>query len=107
MKALILISRKNSWAEVVHCKLISMLANMFYQVDEGHMNAVSSRPMFLVEQVDLIGGIEFIFFEVCKSCIMTAISQISLTKKLLKQLLIHVHHLSNPFTQLSKKSRST
>ncbi|KAF3433742.1 hypothetical protein FNV43_RR24845 [Rhamnella rubrinervis] len=63
VKALILISRKNSWAEVVHCKLISMLANMFYQVDEGHMGAVSSRPMFLVEQVDLIGGIEFIFFE--------------------------------------------
>ncbi|XP_009347437.2 uncharacterized protein LOC103939111 isoform X1 [Pyrus x bretschneideri] len=63
IKALLEISRKNSWAEVVHCKLISMLANMFYQVPEGTNNAVSSTQLFLVEQVDLIGGIEFIFVE--------------------------------------------
>lgn len=41
-----------------------MLANMFYQVPEGPMMATSS-PVFLVEQIDLIGGIEFIFLEVC------------------------------------------
>ncbi|XP_060675292.1 uncharacterized protein LOC107413492 isoform X3 [Ziziphus jujuba] len=63
IKVLIEISRKNSWAEVVHCKLVSMLANMFYRVPEGNMDAVSSSPIFLVEQVDLIGGIEFIFLE--------------------------------------------
>ncbi|TQD70914.1 hypothetical protein C1H46_043549 [Malus baccata] len=63
IKALLEISRKNSWAEVVHCKLISMLANMFYQVPEGTNKAVSSTQLFLVEQVDLIGGIEFIFVE--------------------------------------------
>ncbi|KAM2202447.1 hypothetical protein ACFX1R_002158 [Malus domestica] len=63
LKALLEISRKNSWAEVVHCKLISMLANMFYQVPEGINKAVSSTQLFLVEQVDLIGGIEFIFVE--------------------------------------------
>ncbi|KAH0979762.1 hypothetical protein GBA52_006939 [Prunus armeniaca] len=63
IKALLEISRKHSWAEVVHCKLISMLANMFYQVPEGTNKAVSSTQLFLVEQVDLIGGIEFIFLE--------------------------------------------
>ncbi|XP_062092704.1 uncharacterized protein LOC133798442 isoform X2 [Humulus lupulus] len=62
IKALLEISRKNSWAEVVHCKLISMLANMFYHVPEGHSMA-ASPPLFLVEQIDLIGGIEFIFLE--------------------------------------------
>lgn len=65
VKALLEISKKHSWAEVVHCKLISMLANMFYQVPEGTNKAASSTQLFLVEQVDLIGGIEFIFLEVC------------------------------------------
>ncbi|XP_024176932.1 uncharacterized protein LOC112182650 isoform X1 [Rosa chinensis] len=63
VKALLVISRKNSWAEVVHCKLISMLANMFYQVPEETDETVSSTRLFVVEQVDLIGGIEFIFLE--------------------------------------------
>ncbi|XP_057979447.1 uncharacterized protein LOC131165551 isoform X2 [Malania oleifera] len=63
IKTLLEISRKNSWAEVVHCKLICMLTNMFYQVADGPALAVSSTPIFLVDQVDLIGGIEFIFFE--------------------------------------------
>ena len=64
IKALLEISRKNSWAELVHCKLISILANMFYQVEEGSTADVSSTPVFLVEQIDLIGGFEFIFLEV-------------------------------------------
>lgn len=58
------ISRRNSWADVVHHKLICMLTNMFYQVPDGLNKAVSATPVFLVEQVDLIGGIEFIFNEV-------------------------------------------
>lgn len=41
-----------------------MLANMFYQVPEGPSMGASS-PVFLAEQIDLIGGIEFIFLEVC------------------------------------------
>lgn len=60
IKALIQISRRNSWAELVHCKLISMLTNMFYEVPEG---STTSMPTFLVDQVDLIGGIEFVFIE--------------------------------------------
>ncbi|KAA8539438.1 hypothetical protein F0562_026130 [Nyssa sinensis] len=64
IKVLMEISRSNSWAEVVHSKLICMLTNMFYQVPD---EAVSSAPMFLVEQVDLIGGIEFIFIELVLS----------------------------------------
>lgn len=61
VKALIEVSRRNSWAEVVCSKLICMLTNMFYQASI----TVSSTTKFLVEQVDLIGGIEFIFLEVC------------------------------------------
>jgi len=62
VKVLIEISRRNSWAEIVCSKLICMLTNMFYQVSD---EAGSTTPKFLVEQVDLIGGIEFIFLEVC------------------------------------------
>ncbi|KAI3721282.1 hypothetical protein L2E82_32288 [Cichorium intybus] len=60
IKVLIQISRRNSWAELVHCKLINMLTNMFYEVPEV---STSSTPTFLVDQVDLIGGIEFVFIE--------------------------------------------
>ncbi|KAF5799947.1 hypothetical protein HanXRQr2_Chr07g0310341 [Helianthus annuus] len=60
IKVLIQISRRNSWAELVHCKLINMLTNMFYDVSEG---STTSTPIFLVDQVHLIGGIEFVFIE--------------------------------------------
>lgn len=46
-----------------------MLANLFYQVPEGSAASVSNAPIFLAEQFDLIGGVEFIFLEVCKSCL--------------------------------------
>ncbi|KAK9062979.1 hypothetical protein SSX86_016849 [Deinandra increscens subsp. villosa] len=60
IKVLIQISRRNSWAELVHCKLINMLTNMFYEVPES---SATSTPTFLVDQVDVIGGIEFVFIE--------------------------------------------
>ncbi|KAF9674767.1 hypothetical protein SADUNF_Sadunf10G0161200 [Salix dunnii] len=63
IKALIETSRKNSWAELVHSKLICMLTNMFYQVSDESMMPVSTNPVFLIDQLDLIGGIEFIFYE--------------------------------------------
>ncbi|KAK2978099.1 hypothetical protein RJ640_009263 [Escallonia rubra] len=63
IKVLIQISRRNSWAEVVHRKLICMLTNMFYQIVDGPSSSASTSPMNIVEQVDLIGGIEFIFVE--------------------------------------------
>lgn len=63
IKVLIQVSRRNSWAEIVHCKLICMLTNMFYQDPDGTISS-SATPRILVEQVDLIGGIEFIFREV-------------------------------------------
>ncbi|KAL3032529.1 hypothetical protein AAZX31_02G088600 [Glycine max] len=62
LKALVRISRENSWAELVHCKLISMLTNMFYEVAEV-AESVSGKPKFLVDQLDLIGGVQFIFIE--------------------------------------------
>ncbi|KAM7492061.1 hypothetical protein LguiA_034982 [Lonicera macranthoides] len=67
IKALMQISRRNSWAEVVHCKLICMLTNMFYQVSDGPATSVSTPPMILFEQIDMIGGIEFLFVELVLS----------------------------------------
>ncbi|XP_061986271.1 uncharacterized protein LOC133705165 isoform X2 [Populus nigra] len=63
IKALIETSRKNSWAELVHSKLVCMLTNMFYQVPDGSMMNVAMNPVFLIDELDLIGGIEFIFHE--------------------------------------------
>ncbi|KAI5431452.1 hypothetical protein KIW84_035588 [Lathyrus oleraceus] len=63
LKELIRTSRENSWAELVHCKLISMLTNMFYEVLDEVTEPVPRKPKFLVDQLDLIGGVQFIFIE--------------------------------------------
>ncbi|RZC93283.1 hypothetical protein C5167_030406 [Papaver somniferum] len=63
IKRLLEISREHSWAELVHGKLICMLTNMFYQVSDEATNAVPGAPTFIAEQVDLLGGIEFICLE--------------------------------------------
>ncbi|XAR72040.1 hypothetical protein NMG60_11018533 [Bertholletia excelsa] len=64
IKVLIEISRRNSWADIVHSKLICMLTNMFYQASGA---TGSSTLKFCFELVDLIGGIEFIFLELVLS----------------------------------------
>ncbi|KAG8480344.1 hypothetical protein CXB51_024746 [Gossypium anomalum] len=63
VKSILVISRINSWAEVVHCKLVCILTNMLYQVPDESTNAIMSTANFLVDQLDLIGGIDFIFIE--------------------------------------------
>ncbi|CAI9768365.1 unnamed protein product [Fraxinus pennsylvanica] len=67
IKVLVRISRRNSWAEIVQSKLICMMTNMFYQVPEGPDKVVSATPFFLVQQLDLIGGNEFILAELVLS----------------------------------------
>ncbi|MCD9644442.1 hypothetical protein HAX54_032656 [Datura stramonium] len=67
VQVLICVSRMNSWAEIVHSKLIGMLTNMFYEIPEISNKALSATPEFLIQQVDLIGGIEFIFVELVLS----------------------------------------
>ncbi|XP_019253227.1 PREDICTED: uncharacterized protein LOC109232041 isoform X2 [Nicotiana attenuata] len=67
VQVLISVSRINSWAEIVHSKLIGMLTNMFYEIPELSNKALSATPVFLIQQVDLIGGIEFIFVELVLS----------------------------------------
>ncbi|CAH8260228.1 unnamed protein product [Arabidopsis lyrata] len=65
IKALLGTSKRNSWSEVVHSKLICIMTNMFYRSPEpeGSTKAISSASNFLIDQVDLIGGVEYIFFE--------------------------------------------
>ncbi|XP_068669008.1 uncharacterized protein [Aristolochia californica] len=62
IKMLLEISREHSWAELVHSKLICMLTNMLYHVS-SEQEVVSSRPVFVAELFDLLGGIEFICTE--------------------------------------------
>jgi len=71
IKTLLEISRKHSWAEIVHCRLICMLTNMFYRVPHISAEAVLDHPEFLIEQVDLLGGIDFICLEVCNQLDIT------------------------------------
>lgn len=70
IKALLGTSKRNSWSEVVHSKLICIMTNMFYRYPEadGSTKATTSASNFLIDQVDLIGGVEFIFFEVLRKC---------------------------------------
>ncbi|CAN1339022.1 hypothetical protein LINPERPRIM_LOCUS38300 [Linum perenne] len=63
IKTFIMTSRTNCWAELVHSKLICMLTNMFYQLPDESVETGLRTPVFLKDQVDLIGGIEFIFYE--------------------------------------------
>uniref|UniRef100_A0A7N0V565 Uncharacterized protein n=1 Tax=Kalanchoe fedtschenkoi TaxID=63787 RepID=A0A7N0V565_KALFE len=63
IKSLLEISRANAWAEVVHCKLVCMLTNMCYEVPDSPDKATSNAMIFLADQIDLIGGIEFVFIE--------------------------------------------
>ncbi|GMH07937.1 hypothetical protein Nepgr_009777 [Nepenthes gracilis] len=63
MRTLIEVSRLSSWAEAVHSKLISMLTNMFYESPDEFSSVLSSAPVFLADQIDLIGGMDFIFLE--------------------------------------------
>lgn len=67
------VSTRNSWAEVVHSKLIGMLTTMFYEIPEESDKALSATPIFLIQQVDLIGGMEFIFVEVIGLAILQTI----------------------------------
>lgn len=41
-----------------------MLTNMFYELPDEPVDCALSTSVFLFDQVDLIGGIEFIFLEV-------------------------------------------
>lgn len=59
IKTLLEVSREHTWAMVVRCKLICMLTNMLYQ-----LSPTDGAPTFLMEQINLLGGIDYICFEV-------------------------------------------
>ncbi|KAL9226090.1 hypothetical protein vseg_001940 [Gypsophila vaccaria] len=63
VKALIEISRISSWAEIVHSKLVLILARMFYDFCDEDSSSTPITLKFLADQVDMIGGIDFIFLE--------------------------------------------
>ncbi|XP_074280627.1 uncharacterized protein LOC141605646 isoform X2 [Silene latifolia] len=63
VKALIEISRSSSWAEIVHSKLVLILVRMFYDFSDEDSLTSHATLKFLADQVDMIGGIDFIFLE--------------------------------------------
>ncbi|XP_022765201.1 uncharacterized protein LOC111310226 isoform X9 [Durio zibethinus] len=95
VKALIETSRANSWAELVHCKLICILTNMFYQVPDESTTAIMSTASFLIDQVDLIGGIDFIFIELLEN----------ITEKL-DTIISSFTHLDKEFLHLKQITKS-
>lgn len=63
IKSFLEISRKHSWAEIVRCRLVCMLTNMFYLIPKKSAETVSDHPTFLIGQVDFLGGIDFVCLE--------------------------------------------
>ncbi|KAL4188937.1 hypothetical protein AMTRI_Chr08g204570 [Amborella trichopoda] len=63
IKVLLEVSRESSWAEALHCKLICIFVNMFYKVASGPDSVVLSTPVFSIELVDLLGGIDLVCLE--------------------------------------------
>ena len=66
LKTLLDISWKNAWANELHCTLVCMMSNLLYKI-AGPLDAGGGRKViFDMEQLDLLGGIEFIFLEVSR-----------------------------------------
>ncbi|KAK3166632.1 hypothetical protein QOZ80_1AG0048320 [Eleusine coracana subsp. coracana] len=61
VKTLLEISMENSWAKIVHSKLICMLTNMLYQVSDAQNNVFDTH--FIPERIELLGGIDYICLE--------------------------------------------
>lgn len=63
LKVLLEISRENSWAEELHCRLIRLLSNLLYCIPTGTEKANLGSPgshVMDIQQLELLGGIEFI-----------------------------------------------
>ena len=66
IKTLLDISWKNAWATELHCTLVCMMSNLLYKI-AGPLDTDGGRKViFDMEQLDLLGGIEFIFLEVSR-----------------------------------------
>ncbi|CAN6472475.1 unnamed protein product [Victoria cruziana] len=63
IKSLLEISRQHSWAEILHSKLICMLTYLLYQVADGSNESASEVPFLSIEQIESLGGIEFVCME--------------------------------------------
>ncbi|CAN6472476.1 unnamed protein product [Victoria cruziana] len=64
IKSLLEISRQHSWAEILHSKLICMLTYLLYQVADGSNESASEVPFLSIEQIESLGGIEFVCMEI-------------------------------------------
>ncbi|XP_057812898.2 uncharacterized protein LOC131026903 isoform X1 [Cryptomeria japonica] len=67
LKALLEISRENSWAEELHCGLIRLLSNLLYNICDGEEKPSPGAIGLDIQQIELIGGIEFICEEYARA----------------------------------------
>lgn len=67
LKVLLEISRENSWAEELHCRLIRLLSNLLYCIPTGTEKANPGSHVMDIQQLELLGGIEFICQEYARA----------------------------------------
>ena len=67
LKILLDISWKNAWANELHCTLVCMMSNLLYKTAGPLESATGKKVVFDMEQLNLVGGIEFICLEVSRS----------------------------------------
>lgn len=67
LKVLLEISRENSWAEELHCRLIRLLSNLLYCIPTGTETADPGSYVMDVQRLELLGGIEFICQEYARA----------------------------------------
>lgn len=67
LKVLLEISRENSWAEELHCRLIGLLSNLMYCIPDGMEKASPGSYVMDIQRLELLGGIEFICQEYARA----------------------------------------
>lgn len=58
------VSWEKAWADEIHSLVIRLLTNMLYKLPDASKASRSSKPIFDIEQLDILGGMECICVEV-------------------------------------------
>lgn len=67
LKILLNVSWENAWAEELHCTLVCMMSNSLYKVSGPVDGGAGRKAVFDMEQLELLGGIEFICVEYARA----------------------------------------
>lgn len=67
LKSLLSISWENKWADELQCTLVSMMSHLVYKVAGALESGAGRKAEFDVEQLELLGGIQFICVEYARA----------------------------------------